>query len=82
MASSREAFEDWLPFLEWQEDREAVDTAQIAERSFVIQIGNGFAGESAGGPRDPGYSEPLMRRPPPPNVPDDWDVTPTYDLDW
>jgi hypothetical protein len=62
-ASERELYEDWRPYIEASRPL-PVDTEQILENEVYVEQTNGRIGSSAGGPRDPGYREPLVQKPP------------------
>jgi hypothetical protein len=61
--TERELYEAWKPLIEWSRPQPA-DFELIAEREIYVEQTNGKVGSSAGGPRDQGYKEPLVKKPP------------------
>jgi len=61
--SERELYEDWRPLIEASRPLPP-DVEQILENEVYVEQTNRKIGTSAGGPADPGYQEPLIRKPP------------------
>lgn len=61
--TERELYENWRPLIEASRPLPP-DTEQILENEVYVEQTNGPIGTSAGGPRDPEYDEPLIRKPP------------------
>lgn len=64
--TERELYEDWRPLIEASRPLPP-DTQQILENEVYVEQTNGKIGSTAGGPRDQGFAEPLIRKPPIPS---------------
>jgi hypothetical protein len=60
--TERELYEDWRPYIEASRPLPP-DVEQILENEVYVEQTNGRIGSSAGGPKDPGHDEPLIRKP-------------------
>jgi hypothetical protein len=61
--TERELYEAWKPFIVASRPLPP-DTEQILEQEVYVEQTNGKIGSSAGGPKDEGMGEPLIRKPP------------------
>jgi hypothetical protein len=61
--TERELYEDWRALIEFSRPVPA-DVELILEAEVYVEQTYSKVGSSAGGPRDAGYQEPLIKKPP------------------